>query len=130
MPDAMKIVSAFTSGLVAAVRLLVPVGLGGMLLWVLFEMMLSLSGDKEYGVLALFPLAALIGVLVVTLWRCMNPGAFGLVHAYNGSMNVMPLLLLDLLLILAAVWISDRFGRSLTTPLLSFSQAIFHKLTS
>lgn len=130
MSDAMKIVSAFTSGLIAAVRFLVPLELGLLLIWALMEVTWSLAFDKQYQLLAFLSGSALVVVVGGMVWRWNQPEKFGLVRADTGSLNAMPLLLLDLSLVLAAVWISDQLGRNFTTPLLSFSQTMIHKLTS
>jgi len=126
MSDVAKSVSAITSGLVATVRSLVAVELALILFWTLIEIRGSLLFGNTYPCLFILPLIA----FVILALGSAESGTYGLTKVNTGSLNIMPLLLMDLILIGAAVWTSDQFGQPFTTPLLSFSQTLIHKLMS
>ena len=126
MSDVAKSVSAITSGLVATVRSLVAVELALILFWTLIEITGSLLFGNTYPCLFILPLIA----FVILALGSAESGTYGLTKVNTGSLNIMPLLLMDLILIGAAVWTSDQFGQPFTTPLLSFSQTLIHKLMS
>lgn len=130
LSNPIKIVSGITSSLLASLRFVIALTLVVLLLWIVGEMGYNVWCSREYPALAVFFLIALIVAIGGTIWRCVKPQHFGVPNADSGSLNILPLAILDLALIYAALFVSDQLDSPLTTPLLSFCQTIFNKLTS
>jgi hypothetical protein len=125
-----EVVSAFTAGLLASIRFILAADLGLLLFWALGEITWSVGHDKAYSWLWIFFGIMLLVALVVLVWRWIRPEAFGAGAAATGSLNAAPLAFLDAMILLSAVFVSDRLDAPLTTPLLYFVQTIVHKLMS
>jgi hypothetical protein len=130
MPRILKIVSALTSSLLASLPFVIAVELVVLLFWALTEITCMVAHDAHYAPLGFLFGLTLLAALGVTLWRCWHPRSFGLTTAATDSLNVLPLAVLDLAILLAAVFVSDLLQKPLTTPLLRFTQTMIHKITS
>ena len=128
MSRILNLVSAFTSSLLASLRFVVAVDLALILLWALGEIWWSVEQDSEYSCLHWLLVVTLVLAVLVTGWRLKDPRSFGLSTAAGDSLNVLPLAFLDLGVLLAAVLVSDQLHKPLYTPLLHFSQTLFHLL--
>ncbi len=128
MSRALNLVSAFTSSLLASLRFVVAADLALILLWALGEIWWSVEHDSDYSCLHWLLVATLVAAVGATTWRWADPRSFGLSTAATDSLNVLPLAFLDLGVLLAAVLVSDQLHKPLDTPLLHFSQTLFHLL--
>jgi hypothetical protein len=129
LSDVIKIVSAVTTSLLASLRFIVAALLGFLLPWILGEMAINVWRSR-YCVLAGFFIAVILCLLVVIVWRCVELRTPGALAAYSGGLNIIPLTILNMALVLAAIFVSSQFSSPLATPLLRFCQTIFNKLTS
>ena len=129
MSQLLKIVSAFTSSLLASLRFVIALDVALLLFWILGEITYSVW-NSEYSLLAILFGVTLISVLGVTLWRCLKPQHFGVTAAYNGGLNTLPLTFLDLGIVIASVFVSDQLQKPFMTPALRFCQTIIHKFTT
>ena len=129
LSNVIKIVSAVTTSLLASLRFIVAVLLGLLLPWILVEMTYGVW-HSSYSLLAVLFIIALVLLLVVIVWRCVELGKAGALAAYSGNLKTIPLAILDLVLVLAAIFVSSQMSSPLATPLLRFCQTIFNKLTS
>jgi len=129
LSDVIKIVSAVTTSLLASLRFISALLLGLLLPWILVEMTHGVW-HSSYGVLAVLFIIVLVLLLFVIVWRCVELGKPGALAAYSGNLRIIPLAILDLVLVLAAIFVSSQMSSPLATPLLRFCQTIFHKLTS
>lgn len=124
LSDVLKIVSAVTSSLLASLRFVIALILALLLPWILGEMAYTVFGSKCYSALGIFFALALVVLLGLTAWRYVQPQKFGVTTAASGNLNILPLALLDLVLIVVAIFISQQLKTPLTTPLLHFCQTI------
>jgi hypothetical protein len=129
LSDVIKIVSAVTTSLLASLRFIVAVLLGLLLPWILVEMTYGVW-HSSYKLLATLLIIVLVLLGVVIVCKCVELGKPGALAVYSGNLKIIPLAILDLALVLAAIFVSSQFSCSLSTSLLRFCQTIFNKLTS
>ena len=129
MRTAAEFVSAFTSGLLASVSLILAVDLAFILFLALGEIAVTLTLGGQIELAILFWLALVLAVVVV-FWRSLKPNDFGVASAATGSLNILPLALLDAFILLTAVAVANQWHQTLTTPLLHFTQTILNQFTS
>ena len=133
LSDVIKIVSAVTTSLLASLRFICALLLGLVLFWILVEMTYGVW-HSSYALLAVLFVIALLLLAVVIIWRCVELGKPGALSAYSGNLKIIPLAILNLALVLAAIFVSSQMNNPsttpLATPLLRFCQTIFNKLTS
>jgi hypothetical protein len=134
LSDVIKIVSAVTTSLLASLRYIIAVLLVVLLFWILIETAYCVGNSSNYSKLLWLFIIALALLVVVVVWKFVD-----LMKAltkperltgYAGNLKLIPLAILDLALIYAAIFVSGQMDSPLTTPLLSFCQTIFTKLTS
>lgn len=132
--EVIKSVSAIIKSLVASLRHIVPGLLGVLLFWILIEMTYGVCHSSTYRPLAWLFIIVLVLLVVVIIWGCVDltkalkePVRLA---AYSENVNGAPLAILDLALVLAAIFVSSQLSSPLTTPLLRFCQTIFNQLKS
>ena|ERR1700724_1187954 len=128
MPTVQEKLSAFMSSLLAAMRLAVAVDLALILIWALVEITCCVASDGRYGWLAVLFGVATVVVLAAAIARYRKPGWFGETAAASDSLMLLPFAALDVGVLLTAVLVADQLHRTLTTPLLCFSQTMVHKI--
>jgi hypothetical protein len=122
-------VSAFTSSLLASMPLAVAVDLALILIWALVEITCCVASDGTYGWLGILFGVATVVVLAAAIARYLRPERFDqTAAAASGSLMLLPMAALDVGVLLAAVLVADQLHRTLTTPLLCFSQTMVHKI--
>jgi hypothetical protein len=129
LSNVIKIVSAVTTSLLASLRYIIAVLLAILLFWVLIEMAYGVW-HSSYRLLAVLFIIVLVVLIVMVVLQCVELEKPGALAAYSGNLNIIPLAILDLALVLAAIFVSSQFSSPLATPLLRFCQTIFNKLTS
>jgi hypothetical protein len=129
LPEALKLVSAVTSSLMASLRFVIAFDLAFLLLWILAEITYSVWKSGSSLIAIIFFFLTFVAAFGTTVWRCWKPQHFGATTSYSGRLNIIPLMILDAIVILAAILISDQLQKPFATPLLQFSQTMFHKLT-
>lgn len=125
----LKIASGFPSSLLASLRFVIALDVVLLLFWILGELTYSLY-ESAYSPLALFFGITLIATLSIAIWRCWKPQHFGGTAAYSDNLNILPITILDVIVIVAAVFVSDQLHKPLATPLFHFSQSIMHEFIS
>lgn len=129
MSQVLRIASAFASSLPLSLRFVVALDLVLLLFWILGELTYSVY-ESEYS-----PLAVLFGVtgiaaLSIAIWMCWKPQHFGAIAARSNTLNILPITVLDVIVIVAAVFVSDQLQKPLGTPLFHFCQTVIHKFMS
>src|ERR1700756_5241820 len=129
MPRLLNIISALTSGLLDSIRFVVAIDLAVILFWSLGEITWSVYQSSEYRWLAFLFGVTIAITLIVIIWRWVKPQSFGLATAATGNLNILPLALLNFVILFAAIFVADTFGKP-TTPLLRFVNTMVQKFTS
>lgn len=131
--EVIKLVSSIGASLVESLRYIILWLLVVLLFWILIEMTDCVANSSYSKLLALFIITLTLLVLVI-VWKSVDlmkaltkPERLA---AYSGNLKIIPLAILDLALVLAAIFVSSQMNSSLATPLLRFCQTIFNKLTS
>lgn len=126
----MTLISSLTSCVLGSLRYVLAFDFAILFVWSFVEIFLNVKDNPEYWLLAWFLLLPTAVVLVgAATWRWFRPAAFGVSAAANGSMNLLPMAVLDAALLLLAVLGADMFGWSFSTPLLLLCQTLLHKFT-
>jgi hypothetical protein len=119
MRTAAEFVSAFTSGILASLSLILAIDLAFILFLALGEIALTLTPGGQIELAILFWLAlVLVLAAVVVVWCWGKPNDFGVASAATGSLNILPLALLDACILLTVVAVANQWHQTLTTPLL------------
>jgi hypothetical protein len=135
--EVVKFVSAISTSLVASLRHIIPGLLVVLLFWILVEMAYCVAKSSYSKLLALFIIVLALLALVI-VWKSVDlmkaltkPTRL---TAYSENLKIIPFAILDLALVLAAIFVSSQMNSPsttpLATPLLRFCQTIFNKLTS
>jgi hypothetical protein len=128
MRSATEFVSAFTSGILGSLGLILAVALGLIFFLALGEIAWTLTFAGPFELAFLFWLTLALAAALV-IWRSIKPSHFGPSSASTGTLNLIPLTLLDAFVLFAAVVAANWFTYSFATPLLKAAQTLFGKLT-